>query len=122
VSFFTRVVEVEKIVDKIVEVEKIVEVVGKASLTSLYRTYPEIDNPDYIPPKLRDGIFSLGNTAYKKKVPGPPKYFHTCEQAHAASGGQPVNKVDFVKIGAKYFQTWGEPVTLPKVSVPKVAK
>lgn len=115
--FFTKVVEVEKVVEKVVEVEKIVEVVGKASLTSLYQTCPLVSNPLYAPGSKHFDIYS-----YQRTVPGPPKYFHTCEQAHAASDGQSVTKVDFIKIGAKYFKTWGEPVALPKVSVSKVLK
>ena len=57
----------------------------------------------------------------KKSVEGE-KYFHTCAEAHASSGGEPVREVRCVQVGGKYWPLTGVGLEVTPQPKPKVSK
>ena len=60
---------------------------------------------------------------YPTKVPTKgEKYFHTCADAHASAGGEPVREVHCVRVGGKYWPLHYAGLEVTPQPKPKVSR
>lgn len=101
-SFFTKIVEIERVVDR--------PVLGEPTRISVYRAHGRSNEPCVWTGRMREVLVEHG-------------YYMSCKEAFASHPDAKVEKLDAIRIGSEYFVISGaKHVKLGKPKVKKVAK